>query len=119
MGARAEKGKREKGNAHRKCPKREPSDPSKLKRRNPPWGGTERTYPRRNANTISFPSRLPSFLGGVDAHSHDVMIMPRQDGDALPTLPIPNPNGLIIRSGEDPRVLVVKVDGADVVEMAV
>lgn len=52
-------------------------------------------------------------------NSHDVVVVARQYGDTLPTLPVPDPNGLIIRSREDPRVLVVEVDGADVVEVTV
>lgn len=50
-------------------------------------------------------------------HVHDVVIVPRQDGYTRPGLPVPNPDGLIVRSRNDPRVFAVKEDCADVVEV--
>lgn len=34
-------------------------------------------------------------------------------------MPVPYPDGLVVRGGDNPRQLVVEEDGADVVEMAV
>lgn len=43
-------------------------------------------------------------------HVHDVMVVARQDGDTLSTLPVPNANGLVVGGGQDPGMLVVEVD---------
>jgi len=45
------------------------------------------------------------------------MIVSSQNGDASSTLPIPDPNGLIIGSGKDPRMLMMEEDSTNVVEM--
>ena len=51
--------------------------------------------------------------------THDVVVVAGEDGDAGPGLPVPDPDGLVIGRGEDPRVGVVEEDGADVVQVAV
>lgn len=43
-------------------------------------------------------------------HVHDVVVVARQDGDTLSTLPVPNANGLVVGGGQDPGMLVVEVD---------
>jgi hypothetical protein len=48
---------------------------------------------------------------------HDVMVVSGQDGDTSPRLPIPNPDSLIIRSRDDPRVLSVEKDSSNIVEI--
>ena len=50
--------------------------------------------------------------------AHDVVIVAGEHGDAGARLPIPNANGLVVAGTQDPRILVVKLHGADVVEMA-
>jgi hypothetical protein len=47
------------------------------------------------------------------------VVMPRQDRDTCPTLPVPDPNRLVVRRRDDPRLFGVEVDGTDVVEVAV
>lgn len=51
--------------------------------------------------------------------THDVVIVAGEDRDTGPRLPVPNPNSLVVRRGEDPRVGVVEEDGAHVVQVAV
>jgi hypothetical protein len=60
-----------------------------------------------------------SLTGPDDARLdvHDVVVVPCQDGDTCPRLPIPNPNGLIIRRRDDPRVLSVEEHCSDIVEI--
>ena len=47
------------------------------------------------------------------------MVVASQDSYAIPRLPVPNPNGLVIRCRDDPGVFVVEKDRSDVVEMAI
>lgn len=68
-------------------------------------GGIERTY-----------SSAKLSLNGP-ASLHDVMVVSGQDGDTCPRLPIPDPDSLIIRSRDDPRVLSMEKDGSDIVEI--
>ena len=53
----------------------------------------------------------------VELGTHDIVIVPRQDGDARPSLPIPYPYRLIVRSGDDPGIFTVEEDGPDVVQV--
>ena len=46
------------------------------------------------------------------------MVVPGEDADASPGLPIPDPDGLVVRGGENPGVLVVEHSRADVVQVA-
>lgn len=68
-------------------------------------GGIERTYSLAKLS-LNAPDSL-----------HDVMVVSGQDGDTCPRLPIPNPDGLIIRSRDDPRVFSMEKDGSDIVEI--
>lgn len=44
--------------------------------------------------------------------------MTRQDTNAIAALPVPDPNGLVIRSTQNPRVFMMKHGSADVVQVA-
>ena len=46
------------------------------------------------------------------------MIVASQHRDTSPWLPVPYADSLIVTSTHNPRVLVVKLDSADIVEMA-
>jgi hypothetical protein len=60
-------------------------------------------------------SQTPCFSIKLDVH--DVVVVPCQDGNTCPRLPVPNPNGLIIRRRNDPWILSVKEDSSDIVEI--
>jgi hypothetical protein len=47
-----------------------------------------------------------------------VVVVPSENANDSPCLPVPDPNGLVVRAAEDPRVLVVEHRCADVVEVA-
>jgi len=36
-------------------------------------------------------------LGGVELGAHDVVVVPSEDGDASPGLPVPDPDSLVVR----------------------
>lgn len=46
------------------------------------------------------------------------MVVTREHANTSAALPVPYSNRLVVRSGDDPRVLVVEHRGADVVEVA-
>lgn len=48
---------------------------------------------------------------GMESSAHDVVIMSGQYGNTASRLPVPDSDGLIIRSWDDPRVLVMKLPG--------
>lgn len=45
------------------------------------------------------------------------MIVASKNGNAIARLPVPDADRLVVRATEDPRVFMVKVDSADIVEM--
>jgi len=47
-----------------------------------------------------------------------VVVVPSENANDSPCLPVPDPNGLVVRAAEDPRVLVVEHRCADIVEVA-
>ena len=49
--------------------------------------------------------------------AHDVVVVASEHSDAGARLPVPNANGLIVRGRQNPRVFVVKLNGANVVEV--
>ena len=53
----------------------------------------------------------------MESRAHNVVIMSRKNPDRVSALPVPDPNRLIIRSGDDPRVLWVKLNRSDVVQV--
>ena len=46
------------------------------------------------------------------------MIVTGQNGDAGARLPVPDADGLVVAGADNPGVLVVELDGADVVEVS-
>ena len=50
---------------------------------------------------------------------HDVVGVTGEDGETGAGLPVPYAEGLVVRGREDPWELVVKKDGANVVEVSV
>ena len=57
-------------------------------------------------------------LRGVELGAHHVVVVPGQDRDAVPALPVPDADGLVVAGGQDPWVLVVEHRRSDVVKMA-
>ena len=54
----------------------------------------------------------------VEHAAHDVVVVPGQHRDAVPALPVPDADRLVVGGREDPGVLVVEHGGPDVVEVA-
>jgi len=54
----------------------------------------------------------------MEQRTHDIVIVSGQNGDASARLPVPDSNGLVVASADDPGILVVELHGADVVEVA-
>merc|ERR1719348_2118318 len=54
----------------------------------------------------------------MELRAHDIVVVAREYGDAVPALPVPDAHSLVVRGGEDPGVLVVEEGGADVVQVA-
>ena len=55
---------------------------------------------------------------GMELCTHDVVVMAGEDADALARLPVPNANRLVIAGRKNPRLLVMKLTGANVIEMS-
>ena len=53
----------------------------------------------------------------MEGSAHHVVVVARQHGQARARLPVPDANSLVVRSAHNPRVLIVKLNGADVVEV--
>ena len=53
----------------------------------------------------------------MESRAHDVVIMPSEYRYGATALPVPDSDGLIIRSGDDPRVLRVKLHRTNVVQV--
>jgi len=53
----------------------------------------------------------------VECGTHDVMIVAGKNGNTGTRLPVPYTNCLVVGSGKDPRVLMMKSYCSDVVEM--
>lgn len=49
--------------------------------------------------------------------AHHIVIVSRENADASTALPVPDPDSLIVRGAEDPRILVMEDRRPDVVEM--
>lgn len=79
--------------------------------------GVELSAPAAPRTRVS--SGPPCYSPARQACSHDVVVVAGENGNALARLPVPDPDRLVVGSGEDPGVLVVEVDGADVVEVTV
>mmetsp|Transcript_35164 Transcript_35164/g.101267 ORF Transcript_35164/g.101267 Transcript_35164/m.101267 type:complete len:220 (-) Transcript_35164:378-1037(-) len=62
--------------------------------------------------------RHDEILLGMEVRAHHVVVVTREHRDARARLPVPNPDGLVVRCAENPRVLVVELHCADVVEVA-
>ena len=45
-------------------------------------------------------------LRGVEARAHDVVVVAGEDGHALPRLPVPQADGLVVRRRQDPGVVL-------------
>ena len=54
----------------------------------------------------------------MELGAHHIVVVACQDRDAAPALPVPDADGLVVRGGEDPWVLMVKHRGADVIQVA-
>lgn len=54
----------------------------------------------------------------MELGAHHVVVVSREDGDAVAGLPVPYPDGLIVGRREDPGILVVEHGGSDVVEVS-
>jgi hypothetical protein len=54
----------------------------------------------------------------VEVGTHDIVVVASEHGDADARLPVPDANSLVVGSRENPRMLVMKLNGANVVEMA-
>jgi hypothetical protein len=53
----------------------------------------------------------------VELSAHDVVVMPCHDGDGGARLPVPDAHRLIVRARQYPRVLMVELNSADIVEV--
>ena len=53
----------------------------------------------------------------MEGSTHDIMIMPCQHRHAGARLPVPDTDRLVIASTDDPWMLVVELDRADVVKV--
>lgn len=53
----------------------------------------------------------------MELGAHYVVIVPGQHANASATLPVPDSDGLIVRSAEDPGILLMEHSGPDVIEM--
>jgi hypothetical protein len=51
---------------------------------------------------------------GVEASTHNIVVVAGEYGNASPGLPVPDPDSLVIRAGYNPRVLVVELKKTDV-----
>lgn len=54
----------------------------------------------------------------MELGAHDVVIVAGEDANAGTRLPVPDANRLVIRATQNPRVLVMKLDHPNVVEMS-
>ena len=54
----------------------------------------------------------------MEARAHDVVVVSGEYRDAGAALPVPDPDGLVITGADDPGVLLVELDRADVVQVA-
>jgi hypothetical protein len=54
----------------------------------------------------------------VELSTHDIVQVPGDQIDAVPTLVVPDPHGVVVGGREDPWQLVMEVHSADVVDMA-
>ena len=71
-----------------------------------------------NSNSLVKWSRHQQVFAWMELSAHDIVIVAGQDGNAASTLPVPNSDGLIIRAGQHPRILMMKHGGPDVIQMA-
>jgi hypothetical protein len=53
----------------------------------------------------------------MELSAHDVVIVPSKNRDAVSGLPVPNTDGLVIGSRDDPRMLMVEVHSANVIDV--
>lgn len=53
----------------------------------------------------------------MELGAHYVVIVPSQYTNASATLPVPDADGLIVRSAEDPGILLMEHSGPDVIQM--
>jgi len=54
----------------------------------------------------------------MEQGTHDVVIVTGQNGDARARLPVPDADGLVVAGADNPWVLVVELDGADVIKVS-
>lgn len=54
----------------------------------------------------------------MEQGTHDVVIVTSQNGDACARLPVPDADGLVVAGADNPWVLVVELDGADVIKVS-
>lgn len=50
--------------------------------------------------------------------AHDIVVMTGQDSDTVTRLPVPDTDGLIVGTTEDPWVFVVEVDSTNVIQVS-
>jgi hypothetical protein len=62
--------------------------------------------------------RNDQILRRVELRTHDIMIVTSQNIDAISRLPVPNADCLVVRTGDDPGILIVKKRRANVIQMA-
>lgn len=55
----------------------------------------------------------------MELRAHDIVVVARQDRNAVPALPVPNANRLVIRSTDNPGQLLVEKHSPDVVQVAI
>jgi hypothetical protein len=54
----------------------------------------------------------------MEAGTHDVVVVARENRDAGPALPVPDPDGLVIAGAHHPGILLMELNGADVIQVA-
>lgn len=77
-------------------------------------GGDDQIVPGMKLSTPR--CQLKTIIGG-SRDIHDVVVVSRQNGNTRPRLPVPDPDSLIVRSRDDPRVLSMEEDRSDIVEI--
>jgi len=54
----------------------------------------------------------------MELSTHDIVVMSGEDGDTVSRLPVPDTDGLIVGTTKDPWIFVVKVNGANVIQVS-
>ena len=63
------------------------------------------------------PSQQDALQDPLRNYLHDIVVVSGEDGDTRPRLPIPDPDRLIVRRRDDPRVFSVEEHRSDIVEI--